>query len=150
MTPPSITTSGPAGLAASNKLNGLIIKCAMVASLGALLFGFDTAVISGTTKALREVFSLNETFLGFTVAIAIVGTALGAMFAGGPSDKYGARECLKVTGILFFISSIGCGLAWNWYSFLAFRFVGGLAIGASSVLGPMPFGYYAGIWRSSY
>ena len=137
MTTPPTTATGSASLAKAYKLNALIIKCAIVASLGALLFGFDTAVISGATKALREVFSLDETFLGFTVAIAIVGTAFGAMFASGPSDKYGARECLKVTGLLFFISSIGCGLAWNWYSFLAFRFVGGLAIGASSVLGPI-------------
>lgn len=133
----STTDTGSAGLAKPYKLNALILKCAIVASLGALLFGFDTAVISGATKALREVFSLDETFLGFTVAIAIVGTTFGAMFASGPSDKYGARECLKVTGLLFFISSIGCGLAWDWYSFLAFRFVGGLAIGASSVLGPI-------------
>lgn len=137
MNTPSITSTGSVIVDRPYKLNALIIKCAIVASLGALLFGFDTAVISGTTKALREVFALNETLLGFTVAIAIVGTAVGAMFASGPSDRYGARECLKVTGLLFFISSIGCGLAWGWYSFMAFRFVGGLAIGASSVLGPI-------------
>ena len=130
-------TASPARIAKPYKLNALIIKCALVASLGALLFGFDTAVISGATKALREVFSLDETSLGFTVAIAIVGTVVGAMFASGPSDRYGARECLKVTGLLFFLSSIGCGLAWGWYSFMAFRFIGGLAIGAASVLGPI-------------
>jgi len=132
-----MTASGSVIPAQPYKLNAIIIRCAIVASLGGLLFGFDTAVISGATEALTKVFSLTEASIGFTVAIAIVGTALGAMLASGPSDKYGARECLKITGLLFFVSSIGCGLAWGWNSFMAFRFVGGLAIGASSVLGPI-------------
>ena len=119
------------------KLNGCILRSAIVAALGGLLFGFDTAVISGTTEALCKVFALTEASKGLTVAIAIIGTALGAMFAGIPGERYGARECLKVLGILFLTSAIGCGAAWDWYSFMAFRFLGGLAIGGSSVLGPV-------------
>ena len=119
------------------RLNSTIIRCAVVASLGGLLFGFDTAVISGAMEALAKLFSLTETSIGFTVAIAILGTVVGAIFASGPSDRYGARECLKWTGLLFFVSSVGCGMAWDWISFVSFRFIGGVAIGASSVLGPI-------------
>jgi len=120
-----------------SRLNFTIIKCAIVASLGGLLFGFDTAVISGATEALTKIFSLTDASIGFTVAVAILGTVIGAILASGPSDRYGARECLKWTGLLFFVSSVGCGFAWNWASFVAFRLVGGVAIGASSVLGPI-------------
>lgn len=127
----STASSGP------RRLNRVVIVCAIVASLGGLLFGFDTAVISGATSALVTKFSLTDTTKGFTVAIAIIGTAFGAMLAGIPGERYGARECLKVLGLLFMVSSIGCGLAWDWYSFLVFRFIGGLAIGGSSVLGPI-------------
>ena len=137
MLAPTLTQSDSIPLIQPYRLNAMIIRCAIVASLGGLLFGFDTAVISGATEALTKVFSLTEATMGFTVAIAIVGTALGSMFASGPSDKYGARECLKVTGLLFFLSSIGCGMAWDWTSFMVFRLIGGLAIGASSVLGPI-------------
>ena len=75
--------------------------------------------------------------LGFTVASALVGTVLGSMFAGAPSDRYGRRQCLQALAVLYVITALGCAVAWDWYSFVFFRFIGGLAIGGSSVIGPM-------------
>src|SRR5207244_4079860 len=98
---------------------------------------FDTAVIAGTTAGLTKSFSLTPTGLGLTVAVALIGTVAGAIFAGIPGDRYGRRDSLRVMAILYLVSAIGCGIAWDWYSLLAFRFLGGLGIGGSSVLGPM-------------
>jgi len=119
------------------ELNSTLIRATAVAGLGGLLFGFDTAVIAGTTQALRVLFSLTPSTLGLTVAIALWGTIMGAMLAGFPGDRYGRRDSLRGLATLFFVSAIGCALAWNWLSFVVFRFVVGLAIGGSSVLGPM-------------
>jgi MFS transporter, SP family, arabinose:H+ symporter len=118
-------------------INGYLAKSSAVAALGGLLFGFDTAVIAGATGALRLQYSLSERALGMTVSAALVGTILGAMFGGIPGDRYGRRNSLRITAILYLVSAIGCAFAFNWYSFVAARFIGGLGIGASSVLGPM-------------
>lgn len=117
--------------------NAYLLRSALVAALGGLLFGFDTAVISGTTRALTDQFSLSAALLGFTVSAALWGTVLGSILAGTPADRYGRRVCLAAVGALYVISALGCALAWNWYVLIGFRVVGGLAIGASSVIGPM-------------
>jgi sugar porter (SP) family MFS transporter len=114
-----------------------LVKSTAVAGLGGLLFGFDTAVIAGATKSLTALFHLSPASLGLTVAVALWGTITGAVLAGIPGDKYGRRDSLRALAILFLISALGCSLAWNWLSFVTFRFVAGLAIGGSSVLGPM-------------
>jgi sugar porter (SP) family MFS transporter len=119
------------------KLNACLLRSTVVAALGGLLFGFDTVVISGTTHALTEVFRLSENLLGLTVATALVGTILGAMFAGIPADRFGRRDSLRIMAVLYVVSAVGCAFAWDWYSLVFFRFVGGLGIGGSSVLGPM-------------
>jgi SP family arabinose:H+ symporter-like MFS transporter len=119
------------------KLNSTLIKSTVVAALGGLLFGFDTAVIAGATKALTDLFHLSPASLGLTVAVALWGTILGALLAGIPGDKYGRRDSLRGLAVLFFVSAVGCSLAWDWLSLVVFRFVAGLAIGGSSVLGPM-------------
>src|SRR5260370_24440196 len=75
--------------------------------------------------------------LGFTVASALLGTVLGSMFAGAPSDRYGRRQCLQALAVLYVVTALGCALAWDWDAFVWFRFIRGLAIGVSSVLGPM-------------
>jgi MFS transporter, SP family, arabinose:H+ symporter len=118
-------------------LNAYLLRSALVAALGGLLFGFDTAVISGATRALTGQFALSPAMLGFTVSTALWGTVLGSLFAGPPSDRYGRRGCLAGLGALYFVSALGCALAWSWYMLVAFRIVGGLAIGGSSVIGPM-------------
>lgn len=118
-------------------LSSSLIKSTIVAALGGLLFGFDTAVIAGTTDALTKVFDLSPRGLGFTVASALVGTILGAFLASIPGDRYGRRDSLRVMALLYLVSAGGCAIAWNWPSLLVFRFIGGLGIGGSSVLGPL-------------
>jgi len=109
----------------------------VIAALGGLLFGFDTAVISGTTQALESVFDLSGFWLGFTVASALIGTIVGSLVIGRPADALGRRRVLFAIAAFYFVSAVGSALAWNWASFLAFRFLGGLAVGAASVVSPM-------------
>jgi SP family arabinose:H+ symporter-like MFS transporter len=117
--------------------NSALLKCTVVAGLGGLLFGFDTAVIAGVTRALAGTYHLSPGSLGITVSGALWGTILGAMLAGIPGDRYGRRDSLRLMAVLYFVSAVGCAFAWDWYSLVFFRFVGGLGIGGSSVLGPM-------------
>lgn len=119
------------------KINGLLLRSAIVAALGGFLFGFDTAVISGTTDALKNVFALTNLSLGFTVASALIGTIMGAIFIGRPADIFGRHIMLIVSAVFYFVSAVGCGFAWDWYSLLFFRFLGGLAVGGASVVSPM-------------
>jgi sugar porter (SP) family MFS transporter len=119
------------------KINRYLLSSTLVAALGSFLFGFDTAVISGTTEALRKVFQLTSSQLGFTVASALVGTILGSLLAGKPAELLGRKRTLTLLGIAYFVSSLGCGFAWNWASLLIFRFLGGIAIGVASVVSPM-------------
>lgn len=119
------------------ELNGYLVKSTIVAALGGLLFGFDTAVIAGTTHDLTVAYRLTPGLLGFTVASALYGTIIGAMLAGLPGDRYGRRDSLRIMAILYLVSALGCAFAWNWDALVAFRFIGGLGIGGSSVLGPM-------------
>jgi len=119
------------------KLNGNLMKSTIVAGLGGLLFGFDTAVISGTTGNLTAVYHLSARLLGVTVSAALIGTIIGSMCAGIPGDKFGRRDSLRVMAVLYVVSALGCAFAWNWDAMVFFRFLGGLGIGGSSVLGPM-------------
>src|SRR5437763_778492 len=96
-------------------LNGALIKSTVVAALGGLLFGFDTAVIAGTTAGLTKSFQLSPNYLGFTVAVALIGTVIGSLFAGIPGDRYGRRDSLRGLAVLYLISAIGCAFAWGWY-----------------------------------
>ena len=120
----------------SKKIKYTILS-AIIAALGGFLFGFDTAVISGTTHDLRTLLHLNAASLGLTVSIALWGTIIGSLLAGILGDFFGRRFSLKLMGILFFVSAFGCAFSWNWYSLVIFRFIGGLGIGGASVLGPM-------------
>jgi len=119
------------------KLNSILVKSTLVAALGGLLFGFDTAVIAGTTQALTAIYHLSAGSLGLTVSIALWGTIVGALLAGIPGDKYGRRDSLRLMGLFFLVSALGCAFAWSWYSLVTFRFVAGLGVGGASVLGPM-------------
>jgi sugar porter (SP) family MFS transporter len=132
------------------KIKGFLLRSALVAALGGLLFGFDTAVISGAEQALRDVFSENYIKLanllgfgsggfwhGFTCATAIIGTIIGSIIIGKLADRHGRRQMLFIIGLMYFVSAVGSGLAWNWMSFSLFRFLGGLAVGGSSVVAPM-------------
>jgi sugar porter (SP) family MFS transporter len=118
-------------------LNFHVVKSTVVGALGGLLFGFDTAVISGTTNALTNTYHLSPALLGVTVSSALLGTVIGAITAGVPGQKFGRRDSLRVMAIFYVISALGCAFAWNWPALIFFRFIGGLGIGGSSVLGPM-------------
>jgi sugar porter (SP) family MFS transporter len=119
------------------KLNSTLLKATAVGALGGLLFGFDTAVIAGTTHSLTLKFGLTPRQLGLTVAMALVGTIIGAMSAGIPGQRWGARETLRVLAVFYVLSALGCAFAVNWPMLLIARFIGGLGIGGSSVLGPV-------------
>jgi sugar porter (SP) family MFS transporter len=141
MIPSGITTAGQPdasdGKGAGMKMNRYLFKGTAVGALGGLLFGFDTAVIAGATHQLTQVYSLTPSQLGITVAIALVGTVIGAMSAGAIGQKFGGRDTLRVLAVLYVISALGSGLAWSWPVLLVARFIGGLGIGGSSVLGPV-------------
>ena len=132
-------------------VKGRMFYIAFVASLGGLLFGFDTAVISGAEKAIQDIYGLSDFTHGFTIAIALIGTIIGALVCGKPAEKYGRLCLLVIIAWLYLISAIGSAVIVNWYSFIFFRFLGGLAVGASSVIGPM---YIAEIspshWRGRF
>ena len=114
-----------------------LMKATLTGALGGLLFGFDTVVIAGAIGALVKLYSLDPHKEGLTVAIGLVGTVIGALGAGQIGQRLGSRETLRLTAVLYVLSAAGCAFAWNWDSFLVFRFIGGLGIGASSVLGPV-------------
>lgn len=118
-------------------MNKYLLKATVVGALGGLLFGFDTAVIAGTTEQLSTVFHLTPWTLGLTVSIGLAGTILGAMTSGVLGQKIGGREALRIMAFLYLISSVGCAFAWNWDALMVARFIGGLGIGGSSVLGPV-------------
>ena len=114
-----------------------LMKATLTGALGGLLFGFDTIVISGAIDALVRIYHLSPQGKGWTVAIALIGTVVGSLGAGMAGQKLGGRETLRITAVVYVISAIGSALAWGWPSLLVFRFIGGLGIGASSVLGPV-------------
>jgi sugar porter (SP) family MFS transporter len=119
------------------KLNSTLLKSTVVAALGGLLFGFDTVVIAGAIQPLKALYHLSPFWEGFTVAAALVGTVIGSMLAGIPGDRLGRRASLRWMAVLYVVSAGGCAFAWNWSALVLFRFIGGLGIGGSSVLGPM-------------
>jgi SP family xylose:H+ symportor-like MFS transporter len=116
---------------------GPVIYASAVAALGGLLFGFDTAVIAGTTDALQEVFRLDASGLGFTVAVALIGTMVGSFAIGRAADAFGRKPALFALAVGYIASAIGCGLAPGWGTFLAARFLGGVAVGCASVVAPL-------------
>ncbi len=118
-------------------MNALVLRSAIVAALGGLLFGFDTAVISGTTQQLTQVYQLSPGGLGFTVATALIGTIFGALIAGKPVDRYGRKKVLFAIGILYFIGALGSAFVTNLPLFQIFRFLGGIGVGVASVVAPI-------------
>ncbi|MCS0583948.1 sugar porter family MFS transporter [Massilia pinisoli] len=114
-----------------------LVKGTLVGGLAGLLFGFDTAVIAGTTQGLTQAFQLDPGGLGMTVSSALWGTLLGALFAGRPGDRFGARNCLRAIAALYVVSALGCLFAPSLAVLIAARVLGGIAIGASSVLAPI-------------
>ncbi|EON76219.1 D-xylose proton-symporter XylE [Lunatimonas lonarensis] len=119
------------------QVNKYVLFLSVVAALGGFLFGFDTAVISGAERYIQQVWGLSDWSHGLAVAIALYGTVIGALFGGIPADKYGRKKSLIWIGVLYFVSALGSAVAPEVISFMVFRFIGGLGVGASSVVAPM-------------
>jgi sugar porter (SP) family MFS transporter len=115
---------------------GFIILISIVATIGGFLFGFDSGVINGTVDGLRTAFDSDSVGTGFNVASMLLGCAVGAFFAGTLADRLGRRTILIVTSILFTISAWGSGISDSSGEFVFYRVLGGLAVGAASVLAP--------------
>ena len=113
------------------------VRIALIAALGGFLFGFETAVISGAEKALQHLWNLTSFWQGFTVAASLLGTVLGSVVAAAPAQRYGRKKVLTAIALMYLVSALGCAMASGWLPFVIFRFIGGLAVGASSVVGPM-------------
>ncbi|WP_313676702.1 sugar porter family MFS transporter [Mycolicibacterium sp.] len=112
------------------------VRIASVAALGGLLFGYDSAVINGAVDPIQKHFGINNASLGFAVASALLGAAVGAMTAGRLADKIGRIAVMKIAAVLFFISAIGTGLAGSVWLIVLFRIIGGIGVGVASVIAP--------------
>ena len=117
--------------------SSFILAISSVAALGGLLFGFDTAVISGAIPSLQALFSLDEYALGWAVSSILIGCALGALVAGKLADRFGRRLTLMACAMLFGISGVGAGLADTLNTFVFFRLVGGIGVGAAAIVSPL-------------
>jgi MFS transporter, SP family, sugar:H+ symporter len=115
---------------------GRIARVAASAAMGGFLFGFDTAVINGAVDAIKDWSHAAPWLLGFSVAGALLGSAIGAWFAGPLADRHGRIAVMKMAAAVFFVSSIGSGLAWDIWALSVFRVLGGTAIGTASVIAP--------------
>ena len=114
-----------------------ILPTVLSIALGGFLFGYDIAMISGTTSQLESVFQLSKFSLGFTVAIALIGTIIGTMFIGKPADRFGRRRTLQFLSGLFVIAALGSAFSFSWYMFLLFRLISGFLLGSISVVTPL-------------
>jgi len=117
--------------------NSKVVFWAITVALGGFLFGFDTAVISGAEQAVQKLWNLSNAMVGQMVAMALYGTIAGALLGGIPAEKYGRKKTLFWVGVLYLVSAAGSALAPEVYSLMFFRFIGGLGVGASSVVAPM-------------
>lgn len=116
--------------------NFYVILIAGAAALGGFLFGFDTAVINGAVAALAKAFNANSVLTGLAVSLALLGSAVGAFYAGKIADRYGRVKAMVVASVLFTISGIGSGIAVGIWDFIFWRVLGGIAVGAASVIAP--------------
>jgi SP family sugar:H+ symporter-like MFS transporter len=126
----------PPGIRAVPEHHGSVLLVAIAAALGGFLFGYDTAVINGAVNAIRDAFDIGPTYVGFVVSSALLGCAVGAWFAGPLADRLGRVRVMLIAATLFAVTSIGSALAWDPLSLMVWRILGGLAIGAASVIAP--------------
>ncbi|RFM34693.1 sugar porter family MFS transporter [Chitinophaga silvisoli] len=126
--------------------NGFVILISATAALGGLLFGFDTAIISGAISYIQSYFNMDAVALGWAVGSGLIGCALGSVTAGYLSDRYGRRLCLIICALLFAISGLGAAVSHSLFSFILFRIIGGIGVGSAAMVSPM---YIAEIAPSS-
>src|SRR5690349_187790 len=118
-------------------MNAKLILWSLTIALGGFLFGLDTAVISGAEQTIQKLWNLDNVTHGLAISIALYGTVVGAMFGGYCADVFGRKKSLFWVGLLFFVSAVGTALSQDVYTFMVLRFIGGLCIGASSVVSPL-------------
>ena len=117
--------------------NSYLLFIALTAALGGFLFGYDTAVISGTISFVKAKFVLDAAMEGWFVSSALVGCIAGVAFAGELSDRLGRKKTLIASGILFFISALGCAISASHSELIVFRLLGGVGVGVASMLSPL-------------
>lgn len=130
-TPPSPASSADA------KMNPRLLLWAITSALAGFLFGFDTVVISGAEQTIQKLWSLTDFMHGLAMGAALYGTVLGSLIGSWPTDRWGRKKTLIAIGALYVISAVGCGFAWDFWSFFIARFLGGLGIGVSTVVAPL-------------
>jgi len=116
--------------------NRSIMLWVVTAALAGLLFGFDTAVISGAELAIQRTWQMDGLTHGLALSSALWGTVIGALAGGWPSDRFGRRPTLIWVAIFYLVSALGSAIAWDPASFMAFRFIGGIAVGVSAIAAP--------------
>jgi SP family arabinose:H+ symporter-like MFS transporter len=116
---------------------GRLFFWSITSALAGFLFGFDTVVISGAEQKIQSLWGLSAGMHGIAMGAALYGTVLGSVFGGWPTDHFGRKVTLMWIGVLYILSAVGCGFAWDVYSFIAARFIGGLGIGVSTVAAPL-------------
>jgi SP family arabinose:H+ symporter-like MFS transporter len=114
-----------------------VLTWSIIVALGGFIFGFDTVVISGAEQAIQHYWHLGRWAQGFTISIAIVGTVFGAFFGRIPSDLLGRKKSLVIIALIFLFSALFSSMTTNWYVFMALRFIGGIGVGASSIIAPV-------------
>jgi sugar porter (SP) family MFS transporter len=136
------TTSGAAPDGQAEQLGeasphiGRTVLVAGTAALGGFLFGFDTAVINGAVKAVKDQFHATDSLIGLAVAVALIGAAIGAWNAGGLADRFGRIRVMVIAALLFLVSAFGSGFAFTIYDLAFWRLIGGMGVGAASVIAP--------------
>jgi len=114
-----------------------VIFISVIAAIGGLLFGFDTAIVAGATRYLKDQFALSSIQEGWAVSVVLIGCMFGAGISGPVSDRIGRKRFMLVSAVLFLVSAVGCALPRTMTEFVVFRFVGGLGIGSASILAPL-------------
>ena len=122
---------------ASQPMNARLFYWAITSALAGFLFGFDTVVISGAEQKIQALWGLSAGLHGVAMGAALYGTVLGSLIGGWPTDRWGRKATLFWIGVLYILSAVGCGFAWDVWSFSAARFIGGLGIGISTVVAPL-------------
>ena len=121
----------------SDKVSARIIFLAVVAAIGGILFGYDTAVISGTTEVVKAQFGLSTGGEGWYVGCALIGSIIGVLVAGMLSDFLGRKKTMLISALLFSISAIGCAVCADFAQLVVFRMIGGFGIGIVSIVSPI-------------
>jgi len=135
---PSVLANRDINVSSSNMAGSrYVLRISAIAALGGLLFGYDTAIISGAIPFIRQYFHLDEYSLGWAVSSILIGCGIGAAAAGIVADHFGRRLTLMICALLFAVSGAGAGVAGTRFVFIAFRLIGGLGVGAAAMVSPM-------------